>query len=283
MDKKVKAKLSRSKKNWHQILQRYKEYKAILDGRNSFSKTDHDATFMRMKGDHMSNSQLKAGYNVQLSTHNQFIVNYSQHSDPADTKTLIAHLKEFEWLYKKMLDVVVADAGYGSEENYLALEAAGVEAYIKYNSFDRQAKTRKPNLFIYDEDNDSYRCAGGRVLKMAYKYQKKTSSGFIKDYVRYEADDCCDCQLREECCRGMGNRNLDVNYRLERIKAKVHQRLTSDKGKYYRKRRGIEVESVFGNIKQNKGFRRFMLRGMSKTQIEIGLIAIAHNIIKIAA
>lgn len=283
VDKKVKSKLNYAKKNWPQNLHKYRRYKAILGKRNSFSKTDSDATFMRMKEDHMRNGQLKPGYNLQISTNNQFIVNYSQHSNPTDTLTLVGHLREFERLYDKMPEVVVADAGYGSEENYLALEAASVEAYIKYNSFDKDAKAKKSGVFSYDEESDCYYCAGGGVLKRAYTHQRKTSTGFIQNYVRYEATDCGNCQLRAECCRGERNRSLDVNRRLQVLKAKAHERLISEQGIYYRKRRGVEVESVFANIKQNKGFRRFTLRGMAKTQIEAGLIAIAHNIAKMAA
>lgn len=283
VDKKVKQKLNYAKKNWPKNLERYEQQKAILGERNSFSKTDHDATFMRMKEDHMRNGQLKPGYNLQISTNNQFIVNYSHHPNPTDTKTLISHLEEFERLYEQMPDVVVADAGYGSEENYLALKAANVKAYIKYNSFDREARGRIRDGFTYDEEHDCYRCPARRVLRRAYTRHRKTSTGLIQEYVRYESTDCSGCQMREQCCRGQRNRTLDINRRLAVLKAEAHSRLTSEEGIYYRRRRAIEPESVFANIKHNKGFRRFSLRGTAKTEVETGLMAIAHDIAKMAA
>jgi len=283
VDKKVKAKLAYAKKNWPKNLERYRDQKGILGGRNSFSKTDQDATFMRMKEDHMRNGQLKPGYNVQISTNNQFIVNYSHHPSPTDTTTLVGHLSEFERLYGKMPEVAVADAGYGSEENYLALEARGVQAYIKYGWFDKEAKGRKRDCFTYDERNDCYYCPQGRVLRRTKTHHRETANGFVQEYVRYESASCQGCCLRDQCCRGERNRTFDVNRRLDLLKAEARDRLNSEKGIYYRRRRGVEVESVFANIKHNKGFRRFALRGSAKTETETGLVALAHNIAKMAA
>lgn len=283
VDKKIKQKMSYAKKNWPKNLKRYRDQKEILGKRNSFSKTDHDATFMRMKEDHMRNGQLKPGYNLQISTNNQFIVNYSHHPNPTDTTTLVPHLKEFERLYDRLPDTAVADAGYGSEENYVNLEALGIEAYIKYNTFDKETKSKKRERFIYDESNDCYHCPAGRVLTRAYTYHRKTATGFLQEYVRYQSINCEGCPYRDECCKGTSNRTLDVNCRLASLKSKAHEKLTSEKGIYYRRKRSVEVEPVFANIKQNKGFRRFMLRGTAKTQIETGLLALAHNIAKMAA
>lgn len=117
-NKKVKQKLNYAKKNWPKNLKKYEEQEKKLENRNSYSKTDEEATFMRMKEDHMLNGQLKAGYNVQISSNNQYIVNYSIHQKPTDTTTLPEHLKSYKEKYGKAPEVVVADAGYGSEENY---------------------------------------------------------------------------------------------------------------------------------------------------------------------
>lgn len=65
----------------------YEEQLVIMGVRNSFSKTDHDATFMRMKEDHMLNGQLKPGYNIQLATENQFALAYDCYPNPTDTRT----------------------------------------------------------------------------------------------------------------------------------------------------------------------------------------------------
>jgi len=114
----------------------------ILGNRNSYSKTDSDATFMRMKEDHMKNGQLKPAYNPQISTENQFITNVTIHQTPNDTTTLKSHLEEFEKRYQKQSKTVVADAGYGSEENYEMLESKEITAYVKYNYFHKEQKKK---------------------------------------------------------------------------------------------------------------------------------------------
>jgi transposase len=146
ISKKVKQKLQYAKKNWPASMERYKQHEKILGKRNSYSKTDTDATFMRMKEDHMRNGQLKPAYNVQLSSHNQYIVNYSLHQNPTDTTTLKRHIDSFKALYKKYPQVIVADAGYGSEENYQLLANRNIEGYIKHNQFDRSQRSKKREI-----------------------------------------------------------------------------------------------------------------------------------------
>lgn len=126
LDKTVRQKLKYASKQYPAKIAEYEKKEAILAERNSFSKTDKDATFMRMKEDHMQNGQLKPGYNVQISTSNQFIVNYTIHPNPTDTTTLKAHLEQHEASYGKTLKTIIADAGYGSEENYDLLEAKDI-------------------------------------------------------------------------------------------------------------------------------------------------------------
>ena len=155
---KVRQKLNYAKKNWANNLDKYKKQQAILQARNSYSKTDTDATFMRMKPkvrefhwknnkyvimsneDHMRNGQLKPAYNLQISTNKQFILHYSIHPNPTDTKTLESHLKGFEDSYNKVPKELVADAGYGSEENYNLLKSKKIKSYVKYNYFRKDQK-----------------------------------------------------------------------------------------------------------------------------------------------
>ena len=121
-DKKMKVKVRRVRKSWPEQLRKYESQGKILDGRNSYSKTDNDATFMRMKEDAMLNGQLKPGYNVQIGTENRYIVGFTIHPNPTDTKTMIPHLKHLEKRLGRLPENIVADAGYGSEENYEYLE-----------------------------------------------------------------------------------------------------------------------------------------------------------------
>lgn len=138
--------------------EKYESYQETFEGSNSFSKTDPDATFMRMKEDHMKNGQLKAAYNLQIATENQFVLHYDVFSNPTDTKTLLPFLET----YPHELKTVVADAGYGSEENLLRLDEKEVNHLIKYAMFDKEQKrgykqsARNLANWYYDNKEDSY-------------------------------------------------------------------------------------------------------------------------------
>lgn len=286
----LKQKLNYAKKNWPVALKRYEQQEKILDGRNSYSKTDTDATFMRMKEDHMKNGQLKPGYNLQVSSNNQYIVDYSIHQTTADTTTLETHLDSHQEQYGKYPDVVVADAGYGSEQNYAYLEANDMEGYVKYNYFDKDqhdAYLKKhpfaADLLYYNKEQDYYICPMGQPMHNIGTTNKTTTTGFQQTITRYQAANCDRCPLRGACHKSKENRILDINHSLNNHKRKATERLTSEKGVYYRKRRPVDVEPVFGNIKSNHGFRRFMLRGKEKVAIEAGLLALAQNLRKKAA
>lgn len=289
IDKKVAQKLNYAKKEWPGKLDKYEQQEQILKDRNSYSKTDPDATFMRMKEDHMLNGQLKPGYNVQISTSKQFITHYSIHQKPNDTTTLVPHLEGFKEQYERLPESITADAGYGSQENYTFLEDNKVEAFVKYNYFHKeqqQKKTDEPgridNLF-YNQEQDCFYCPMGQQMKKIGSYKKLTDTGFEQTYVRYQAKNCRNCPLRGVCHKGKENRVIDVNHELIRLKAKAKELLLSEEGIKHRKQRAADVEPVFGNIKQNKNFKRFLLRGIDKVETEIGLIALAHNLAKMAA
>lgn len=287
---KVKQKLRYVKKNFALKLDEYKDKEEILDGRNSYSKTDPDATFMRMKEDHMQNGQLKPGYNVQISTNNQIITNYDTFPNPTDTLTLPAHIESFKELYGYTPETVTADSGYGSEQNYAYLEGVGSTAFVKFNYFhqEQQGVRQKKYPFaaehlFYNTEQDFYVCPMGQHMENIGTVKKKNDSGFEQTLTKYQAQNCNGCPLRGVCHKGKGNRIIEVNHNLNRHKQAARENLTSEEGIKHRKQRAKDVEAVFGNIKQNKGFRRFMLRGKEKVTIEIGLLAIAHNLKKKAA
>ena len=289
VSKEVKQKLNYGRKTWPAKLKQYAKQEKILKGSKSYSKTDTGATFMRMKEDHMLNGQLKPGYNIQLSTNNQFVVNYSLHPNPTDTKTLIPHLEQHKKLYGSMPAVQVADAGYSSEENYQYLHHHNIEAYVKPVDFDRkQKKNWQPNPFAsdqleYDAVKNHYICPAGKAMRYTGRYRKKEKGGFIKTYTLYKATGCRNCPLKEACHKQNGNRLLKVNHNGRKLKQQAHERLKTEKGIFYRKQRPADVEPVFGNIKSNKNFKRFLLKGIDKTEIEWGLLCLAHNLKKVAA
>jgi len=290
VDKKMKAKLGYVTKHYPANIARYEQQEAILGARNSYSKTDPDATFMRLKEDYMKNGQLKPAYNVQISTSNQFIVNYSIHSNTTDTNTLAGHLDQHEKSFGAAPKSLTADAGYGSEENYTLLEEKNVTAFVKYNLFDKcqsRAFNKKhpfaADKLYYDPKQDHYICPMGQKMAYIGNRTRKTTTGFEQTTRLYKAQNCRSCPLNGACHKSQQERIIQINVNLERQKQQADLRLKSEEGIAKRKKRCFDVEPVFGNIKNNHGFRRFMLRGKQKVEIEWGLIAMAQNIRKKAA
>lgn len=288
--KQVKQKLKYAKETWPANLEKYEDQEQIMGERNSYSKTDHDATFMRMKEDHMLNGQLKPAYNVQVSSSDQYIVDYSIHQTTTDTTTLVSHLNEHKEQYGQVPEVVTADAGYGSEQNLQYLEDNGIEGYVKYSLFDKEQSDFynsqhpfTPSKLHYNKEKDCYYCPMGQPMHNIGSYTKATAAGFDQQLTKYRAANCERCPLNGACHKSRGNRVIEVNFNLNRLKAIAYQNLTSEKGIKHRKKRPWDVESVFGNIKSNHGFRRFMLKGKKKVAIEVGLLAIAQNLRKKAA
>lgn len=291
VDGKVKQKLNYAKKNWPKNIAKYNMYEQQMGGRNSMSKTDPDATFMRMKEDHMLNGQLKPGYNLQAATNNQFITNYTLAQTTADTNTLIDHTEDFIKGYGGPPQTLTADAGYGSDENYTYLEDNGIEAFVKYNYFHKEqldqkrGTCKKPfaaDKLYYNSEQDCYYCPMGQVMQNIGSYQKETKTGYLQTIDRYQANNCLGCPLRGACHKAKGNRMVERNHNLARLKTKAKEKLLSPEGIAHRKQRCWDVEAVFGNIKQNMNFKRFMLRGLDKVETEIGLIAMAHNLKKVS-
>lgn len=288
VDKQVKQKLNYAARNWPSNLKKYEQQEQLLgDNRNSYSKTDTDATFMRMKEDHMKNGQLKPAYNVQLSTNNQYIASYSIHQNTTDTNTLKEHITEHIKNYKQKPSNITADAGYGSEENYQWLEDKKITAYIKHNQFDRMqnATIRSKAPFAadklqYDEKKDQYICPIGEPMQHTGWYIRETKNGYAQVIDTYKAKNCEGCFLKEICHHGQGDRIIEAANNYRRLKSKAEQRLKTKRGIEKRKKRACDVEPVFANIKHNHNFKRFMLRGIDKVTIETGLLALAHNLRK---
>jgi transposase len=286
---KVKQKVNYIKREWAKSLTKYKAQEALLKERNSYSKTDTDATFMRMKEDHMRNGQLKPAYNLQVSSSNQYIVNYSLHQNPTDTRTLQSHLLSYQTLYNQNPESIIADAGYGSEENYTLLEKENINAFIKYSYFDKEQSMHflrdnyKSDYFAHDKETDTLFCPSGKPMHNIGTSKRKNKSGQVQQITSYRAINCNGCPLKDKCYKSKGNRKVDINHTLKDYKAKVNELLKSEQGKYHRKKRAYDVEPVFANIKHNKNFKRFNLRGIKKVEIETGLIALAHNFKKMAA
>ncbi len=224
-----------------------KEYDNRLEQigeRNSMSKTDPDATFMRMKEDAMNNGQTKPGYNLQISAENQFITDFALFPNPTDTLTLIPFFNSFLKRYGHLPSVAVADSGYGSEENYRFMDQAGMEAYVKYNRFHIEQRPRyKPNPFHHDNfhynaDQDYYVCPLGQHMNRIGTSCSKTASGYRSESAIYQAQNCKGCPLRRLCYRAKGDKRIiEVNHRLNQYKRKARELLSSEEGLRQRGRR----------------------------------------------
>lgn len=291
ISKEKRQKLNYAKKHWPAALEKYDQQEAVIgEHRSSYSKTDKDATFMRMKEDHMKNGQLKPAYNVQVSSNNQYIASYSIHQQTTDTNTLIDHLSQHIKNFQQKPTTITADAGYGSEENYQWLEGKRITAYVKHRQFDRSQKetirTKDPftaDKLVYDDQKDEYSCPIGEPMKHTGWHIRETTTGYPQVVDHYQAKDCTGCFLQGVCHQQEGNRTMEVATNYMRLKQKADKRLKSKRGIQKRKQRCFDIEPVFANIKHNHNFKRFMLRGRDKVSIEIGLLALAHNLRKKAA
>lgn len=285
--KEVKKKLKKAKqlieKDYLPRKEKYEKAKAIFEGRNSYSKTDKDATFMRTKENHMINSQLKPCYNIQVGTENNFVIGYDVFPNPTDTRTLIPHLENVEHRLGVRFKTVIADAGYGSEENYAYLEDKGITGAIKYAMYEKETKrsfkkqTFNAENWEYDPEQMRYTCPWEKPVSYKNTVTKKNASGYEQTYNVYQCDDCEGCPFRQSCAKSEYGKIVQRNENWISQKTKVKQLFTTEEYKTLMKKRSTECETVFGQIKANQHFRRFHLRGKEKVGTEWGLLMIGYD------
>ena len=160
---------------------------------------------------------------------------------------------------------------------------------MKYNYFHlEQRKGGKstsefhPSKLYYNKEGDYFICPIGQKMNK-YKIKHETTNiGYTKEIHVYYAQNCNGCNLRGACHKSKSNRRIEVNHKLNKRKEQAKRMLTSDEGKKHQSQRPADVEAVFGNIKQNRKFTRFYLRGKEKIDIEIGLVYLSHNLAKLA-
>lgn len=276
-------------------LEKYEQQTETLAGRSSYAKTDPDASCMRMKEDRGAEKPWpKPAYNVQIGTEGQFITGFSVHGRAGDTSCLIPHLEQVRRnTGGRLPDRIIADAAYGSEENYAYLEQHGAGNYLKYNTFyqdthhyrDREvlrAHQFRAENFGYDPQTDTFICPADKRLHFQYTSRYVTDNGFVSDRRNYECLECAHCPLKRQCTKAKGNRKIRISFRLLEYRRQARVNLTSEPGQRLRAARSVEVETVFGHLKHNMGFRRFHLRGLEKVKTEWGLVSIAHNMRKLA-
>ena len=264
-------------------LTQYEEQERLLKGRRSYSKTDPDATFMRLK-----NNQLMPAYSVIHGTENQFIVNYTIHQMPGEANEFINHLKQLKRYNKPFPKNAIGDAIYGSEENYDYLDKQNIGNYLKYSGiyFENTPKYKK-NPFHrdnlkYDPEHDRFICPNNQSIDFLLQFIRKSKNGYKTTIRVYECQTCKGCPLTKECKHGKGNRQIRFSPGFEAHKNRLKHNLQTSKGIKLSKKRGVDVETPFGDIKHNMNYIRFRLRGLQKVNIEWGLVSIAHNLRKVA-
>jgi transposase len=295
---KRKTPLQRSIEKLEEYLNKLKEYTLkihICGKRSSYSKTDNDATFMRMKEDAMKNGQLKAGYNVQHGVDSEYITWLTVGYQPADTTTLIPFLKSMEEFLEFKYMRITADAGYESEENYVYVKENGQLAFIKPSNYEI-SKTRKYKKDIsrienmdYNEAGDYYICKNDKKLTVHKIIKRKSKTGYESEKNIYTCEDCSNCQYKSKCIKGNNcktpleerTKNIETSKLFNTLRKEDLERIISDEGCELRMNRSIQAEGSFGEIKQDMGFRRFLCKGKQNVLAESILLAMAHNINKL--
>lgn len=273
----------------------YKEHYEILGtDRNSYSKTDLTATFMRMKDDHMMNGQLKPGYNVQIAVENYFIIHTHISNDRTDYNTLIPVLEKHQKAFGSYPCEVTADSGYSSEKNLIYLKDKGVKSYIKLQMHE-QMKTRAYQqnigkyynmMYMVEDDTHYYQCHDGRRLDHL-RTETSKQDGYTRTIEVYGCEDCSSCEHKAQCLYRYNeerdaskNKVMKINENWEDLKSESHANIQSEKGILNRQIRSIQTEGHFGDIKENDHFRRFNYRSEKKVTKEFMLYAFGRNVNK---
>ena len=288
-------KKSESQKQWEHLAElcarweRYEEQLKIMgESRNSYSKTDPDATFMRLKEDHMRNGQLKPAYNMQMAVNSEYITGAEIFTDRNDLKTLKPMLQRMERFHEARYEAVTADAGYESLENYLYLESTGQMCFIKPTNYDnRNSKKFKAQIgrienMQYDEMEDCYYCAEDRKL-MLRRENTQLIDGRWQTEAWYRCEDCTGCSRRAQCCRTKDqNRAKELHIKRDfwELRKQAAANITSPRGIHLRQCRSIQAEGAFALLKNDFGFRRFLTKGRVNVRTEMFLLAMAFALKK---
>jgi len=262
----------------------YEQKKEILGNRNSYSKTDKDAIAMMMK----DKLTVRPAYNEGIAVENGFVVNYEVSNKVSDSVNFVPLMEGAISNLDRLPENANADAAYGNEENWSFLQKHGIKNFLKYGLY-RKEKSKKWKAeklrfddFIYDKEKDEFVCKNDERLSLVDKSEEVTRTGYIRTVNKYQAPEgvCTNCPFRSLCTKSKA-RTLELSWKGELLKQQARKNLESEKGKELRKRRGNEIESVFGDGKLNKSKDRYSLRGLPKVNIEAGLYYISHNLRKI--
>lgn len=276
--------------------EKLKEYAAKLEeyvekikicgeDRNSYSKTDHSATFMRIKTDYMGNDQLLPAYNVQVGVADEYIAVVDVNQYRSDMDCFIPLMNKFYTTYGFYPKYPVADAGYGSYNNYIFCEQHGMEKYMKFTMFKKETTDKK-----YHEDpfravnfpigeGGIMRCPNGKSFYLQYRKNVKGNKYGRQEEV-YQCEDCSGCPYAEQCKKTDKNRTVRINRELTAMHQEVIENLESIQGALLRMNRSIQAEGTFGIMKNDRWYKRIVRRGIKSVLLEVFLVSIGHNLYK---
>ena len=271
-------------RDYQDKLKEYEEHLSICGERNSYSKTDHDATFMHMKEDYyMRTGIFKPGYNVQLGVSDEYIMMAKTYPNPTDTKTFIPFLEAHKKAYGFYPKTPVADAGYGSYDNYLYCVTRGMELYQKYSLYEQEKhgvkKKQKFQSKSMRQEDGSFVCPEGKSFN--YVDSHLDEKGLYPKLIHhYQCVDCTDCPIAKDCKKSETNRHLSINPVLIELQSIAKENLDSARGIQLRMNRSAQSESTFGILKYNWGKQRFTRRGQENVDNELYLLCIGYNLMK---
>lgn len=276
---------------WLEKLSRYERHLKIMGERNSYSKTDNDATFMRLKDDHMKNGQLKPAYNIQCAMNGGYLVAIEGFSNPADMRTLPAFMDRLLTKYDERIERLVADSGYESEENYLYLKEKQVDAFIKPSNYEIKKKrkykkdiSRKENM-NYCKDEDYYLCHNNKKLEFEKIVYRKNKGGFKSESKVYLCKNCLKCSFSDECIKyknKSGLKRIYVSEIFEKLRKQSEENILTKEGISERINRSIQAEGIFSYIKTGMKYSRFRHKSMEKIVSEMKLLGLSINIRKLS-
>lgn len=253
--------------------------------RNSYSKTDHSATFMRIKKDYMGNDQLLPAYNVQVGVADEYIAVVDVNQYRSDMDCFIPLMNKFYTTYGFYPKYPVADAGYGSYNNYIFCEQHGMKKYMKFPMFKKETTDKK-----YHEDpfravnfpigkDGIMRCPNGKRFYLQYQKNVKGNKYGRQEEV-YQCEDCSSCPYAEQCKKTDKNCTVRINRELTAMHQEVIENLESIQGALLRMNRSIQVEGTFGIMKNDRWYKRIVRRGIKSVLLEVFLVSIGHNLYK---
>ena len=253
--------------------------------RNSYSKTDQDATFMRVKKDYMGNDQLLPAYNIQIGVADEYIVVADVMQYRSDMDCFVPLIEKFHDTYGFYPRYPVADAGYGSYNNYLYCQEHGMEKYMKFPMYKKETTDEKYHNdpfravnFRRDFDGNLI-CPNGKKFCFAYREPVKGNHYGRQEEI-YQCEDCSGCPYAEQCKKTVKNRTIRLNEELTSLHQEVVNNLESIHGALLRMNRSIQAEGSFGIMKYDRWYKRIVRKGLRGVKLELLLVVLGHNLYK---